>query len=247
MYFGMGFNSEQRRAALQAFLDRHPDALNVNKWEREAGLGEGTLRRFLKGDTKSLTDNTYVQLAEAASRLTKRIVSTNELQGADPNQQPTSRIEGMGNISPLTPVDIMRDEKVTSLLNWKLAHSSSGQQGAFVLTSEALVELPRPSLIAEAKKPFRCKLLDNANAPGYCAGHTIVVDPEGGAVINDLCIFTDETKVVNGGAPSMAAIFRGFTATHWTVTQNAVPGEQKLSRETYPQAWPVIVHYPRGT
>lgn len=243
----MAFDAEQRRTALRDFLSQNKGVLNVNKWERKADLGEGTLRRFLKGDTQSLTDNTYVQLAEAASDLTKRIISINELQGEGGGQQPTARVERTGGTSPLTPVDIMRDQVVTTLLIWKLTHGASGQQGAFVLTSEALVDLPRPELIAEAKKPFRCKLLDNANAPGYAAGHTVVVDPSGGAVINDLCIFTDEKKVLAEGAPSVAAIFRGFTATHWIVTQNAVEGEQSLPRSTYPQAWPVVVHYPRGT
>ena len=243
---GMAFDPDQRREALRAFIASHSE-LNINRWEKTARLGEGTLRKFLDGETKTLTDKTYAKLQDAANALLQRSVELAELQGGDGFLIAfPKRTNGRGATSPLEPTQMMRDRPVTTLLLWKLAHSSSGQQGAFVLSSEAAIDLPHAEKVAEARKTFRCKLLDNANAPGYAAGHTIDVSPSVGAVINDLCIFTDESKVLSGGAHSVAAILRGFTATHWIVTQNAVPGEQELSRETYPQAWPVTVHYPHG-
>lgn len=242
----MAVDTDHRRSAMRAFLQNHK-TLNANLWERRAELGEGTLRKYLEGKTKTLTGQTYDKLKEAASDLLGRKVQLYELDGGDGVIVPIlGRANGHGATTPLEHTQIVRDDAVTTLLIWRLGHSTSGQQGAFLLSSEAIVELPRADLVSEAKKPFRCKLLDNANAPGYAAGHVIVVDPEGGAVIGDLCIFTDESKVLTGGSPSMAAILRGFTATHWIVTQNAVPGDQNLPRGTYPQAWPVTVHYPRG-
>ncbi len=239
-------DSDFRRAALRLFIDRNADVISVNKWEAAAGLGEGTLRRFLKGKTDSLNASTYAKLASAASRLLKRIVTVNEIYGENPPPSPTSNASPVGAISPLLPGEKMRDLAVTTLLNWRLDHSSSGQQGAFVLISEPVADLPPIEQVAEAKKPFRCTLLDNANAPGYAAGHEIVVDPGGGAVIGDLCIFTDKSRVLEGGAPSVAAILQGFDASDWIVTQNTVEGDQRLARKLYPQAWPVIAHYPRG-
>lgn len=238
--------SDHRRAALREFLAKHTK-LNPNRWEKQAGLGEGTLRKYLDGTTKTLTGQTYDKLAIAASELLERSVKLYELQGGDGVVVSLpARPNGHGATSPLERMQKLRDHSVTSLLIWTLAHSMSGQQGAFVLSSEAAVEIPPAEQVAEAKKPFRCKLLDDANAPGYAAGHTVEVSPSVGAVKNDLCIFTDESKVLAGGAPSVAAILRSVTATHWIVTQNAIPGEQELSRETYPQAWPVTVHYPHG-
>lgn len=242
----MAFDPEQRRAALRSFLAEHKN-LNPGLWETVAELGEGTLRKFLKGKTNTLTDKTYDKLADAASHILKRSVLSHELQGGEGSVVAFPRYKnGPGAISTLERAENVRDKTMTALVVWKLVHGMSGQQGAFVLSSEAIVEIPHADLVAEAKKPFRCKLLDNANAPGYAAGHVIIVDPEGGAVIGDLCIFTDESKVLTGGALSLAAIFKGFTATHWIVSQNVIPGDQQLSRETYPQAWPVTVHYPRG-
>lgn len=237
----MAFDSEQRRAALRSFLAEHKE-LNPGRWEPAAGLGEGTLRKFLKGKTNTLTDQTYEKLADAASSALGRLVKVAELQGGDPH---TPYKNGHGATSGFERVANSRDLLVTPLLMWKLVHGTSGQQGAFLLSSEQVDTIPRAELVADAKRAFSCKLLDNANAPGYRAGHTVVVDPDVGAVIGDLCIFTDESKVA-AGAPSMAAIFVGHTATHWLATQNAVPGEQKLIRETYPQVWPVVLHYPHG-
>jgi hypothetical protein len=241
----MAFDPEQRRSALRSFLKDH-EKLNPGLWETTAGLGEGTLRKFLKGRTETLTDKTYERLADAASHVIGRSVLPQELQGGEGGVVFFPQKKDAGATSGWERVVDSRVNSVTPLLVWKLAHSSSGQQGAFVLSSEAIVDLPRAELAVEAKKTFRCKLLDNANAPGYAAGHTIDVSPDVAAHINDLCIFTDETKVFAEGAPSIAAILRGITATHWITTQNSVPGEQSLSRETYPQAWPVTAHYPHG-
>lgn len=233
-----------------AFLEKHKEhkELNVNRLEKKGGLGEGTLRKFVDGKTQSLNTDTYDKIRLAASDILKRSVSLGELQGEDEPQKPPPPPPGTGAISAFTPADIVRDQSVTTLLVWRLVHSTSGQQGAFVLSSEAIMEIPRADLVAEAKKPFRCKLLDNANGPGYAAGHTIVVDPdpENGAAIGELCVFTDESKILSGGAPSIAAILKDFTATHWIVTQNKVAGDQELPRSIYPQAWPVTAHYPRG-
>lgn len=241
----MAFDPTQRRDALKAFLERH-EGLNINLWERTAELGEGTLRKFIAGLTKSLTDETYTKLAEAATELLGRKVELYELQGGDGHiVQLRQYANAKGATSRLERADIPRDQSVTALLMWKVVHGSSGRSGAFVLSSEPVGEIPRTEPVLSAKKSFSCKLLDNANAPGYRAGHVVVVDPDVGAVIGDLCIFTDERKI-EAGAPSIAAIFRGVTATHWIITQNEVPGEQQISRDEYPQAWPVVVHYPHG-
>lgn len=239
----MAFDPEQRRAALRSFLGDNKE-LNPGLWETTAGLGEGTLRKFLKGKTETLTDKTYEKLADAASHVLGRLVLPHELQGGEGSVIAfPQKKNGLGATSDLDR--IVRDKSVTSLVTWKLVHSTTGQQGAFVLSSEQVGDIPRDDLVATAKRAFSCKLLDNANGPGYRAGHIIVVDPDVGAVIGDLCIFTDESKIATG-APSMAAILAGHSATHWIVTQNLVTGDQKLSRETYPQAWPVVLHYPHG-
>lgn len=240
----MAFNAEQRRSALQAFMTR--EKINIGRWEDAAELGEGTLRKFINEDTESMTDRSYEKLADGASRLLDRTVTPDELRGTHINHNGSAQPDGRtGKTSPVEPLLKFSDQSMPPLVMWKMAFGDSGRQGAFVLSDEVVGEIPRPGSVAKAKKAFSCKLLDNANAPGYRSGHTIVLDPDIGPVVGDLCIFTADPTTV-GGANSVAAIFVGHTATHWIVTQNAVPGEQELSREDFPQAWPVVVHYPHG-
>lgn len=241
----MAFDAEQRRAALQKFMDR--EKLKIAPWEGAAKLGEGTLRKFMGGETKTLTDRSYEKLADGATELLDRTVNLYELQGTPQGHNGSGATGGKtGRISALHPTTKTSDQFVIPLVMWKMAYGDSGRQGAFVLSDEVVGEIPRPERVAKAKRAFSCKLLDNANAPGYRAGHVIVVDPDTGPIAGDLCIFTaDPTS--DGGADSVAAIFAGFDANHWFVTQNEVPGKQELSRKEYPQAWPVVVHYPHGS
>lgn len=242
---GMAVTPEHRRTALQDFLGKHEE-LNPNRWEKRAGLGEGTLRKFLDGKTKTLTGQTYDKLRDAASDILGRSVGLYELQGGDGFIVPfPKQANGTGATGGLERANLARDKSVTTLAVWKLAHGTSGRSGAFVLSSDKIDEIPRDERLATAKNAFACKLLDNANAPGYRAGHTVIVDPDVGAVVGDLCIFTDESKILTG-APSLAAVLKDVTSSHWIVTQNAVEGDQSLDRASYPQAWPVIVHYPHG-
>jgi hypothetical protein len=243
---GMAVTSDHRRTALQDFLNKH-EKLNPNRWEKQANLGEGTLRKFLEGKTDTLTGKTYDKLRIAASDLLGRSVGLYELQGGDGFIVPFSgRPNGQGATSGLERANNVRDKSVTMLAVWKLAHSSSGRLGAFVLSNEQVDEIPRDMRLSGAKRAFSCKLLDNANGPGYRAGHLLVVDPDVGATIGDLCVFTDEAKIATG-ASSIAAILKAVTASYWIITQNEVAGDQQLDREEYPQAWPVVVHYPHGT
>jgi hypothetical protein len=240
----MAVTPDSKREALQAFIDKH-DSLNPNNIEDEGGLGEGTVRKYLDGKTKSLNTATWDKIGVGLSRILRRPVRLYEYQGND--GEPVPWPGGLGVTSALEKTN-NSDIPVTSLpplLVWKLVHGATGRSGAFVLSSEAIDKVKREDRFEDAKRAFSCKLLDDTNGPGYRAGHTVVVDPDVGAVVGDLCIFTNETHI-STGAPSIAAFLKGWTATHWIVSQNVVPGEQKLSREEYPQAWPVVVHYPHG-
>ena len=78
----MSFDPEQRRAALNAFIKTH--SLKVLPWCTAAGLNEASLRGFLAKRTRSLSDETYVLLADAAAELLGRAVTAAELRGELP-------------------------------------------------------------------------------------------------------------------------------------------------------------------
>lgn len=78
----MSFDPDQRRAALNAFIKAH--SLKVLPWCTAAGLNEASLRGFLAKRTRSLSDETYVLLADAASEMLARSVTAAELRGELP-------------------------------------------------------------------------------------------------------------------------------------------------------------------
>lgn len=78
----MSFDPEQRRAALNAFIQGN--GLKVLPWCTAAGLNEASLRGFLAKRTRSLSDETYELLAAAAAELLARAVTAAELRGEQP-------------------------------------------------------------------------------------------------------------------------------------------------------------------
>lgn len=56
-------STENRRRALRAFMERR--GLKPTPWAKSAGVSDGAIRAFLKGDSDSLTANTYEKLAAA--------------------------------------------------------------------------------------------------------------------------------------------------------------------------------------
>lgn len=93
----MGFDPNQRRAALQAFLD--DSKLKVFPWTQHAGLSEATVRGFLADRSRTLSDETYELLAEAASRLLQRPIKAAQLRGEPPTtiEIPLAHYVGAGD------------------------------------------------------------------------------------------------------------------------------------------------------
>jgi len=58
------YDPETRREALRRFIEANK--IKVTVWCREAGVSNGSVRAFLKGDSNSLTDKTLTKLAGAS-------------------------------------------------------------------------------------------------------------------------------------------------------------------------------------
>lgn len=106
----MEFDATQRRQALQAFIDK--EDLKVHRWEQEADLGDGTLRKFMKhpGGSGTLTDKTYSALAQAATRMLHRPITVAELQNAPIPTLSTGRVTTDTSLPPKSEVRRIYDE-----------------------------------------------------------------------------------------------------------------------------------------
>lgn len=102
----MDAHTEQRRRALAAFAKK--GGFKVGRWEKEAGLGDGTLRKFLDGVAHTITDRTIHRLAEGAGKILKRPVSASELLG-DANQ-PMPFISYSSNEAPTELISRLMNE-----------------------------------------------------------------------------------------------------------------------------------------
>lgn len=79
----MAYDPEQRRTALQSFIDTNKIASKA--WCRLAGLSESALWPFLRGKTtNALGDDTYELLADAATELLNKSVTAAMLRGEKP-------------------------------------------------------------------------------------------------------------------------------------------------------------------
>jgi len=103
----MPLDPNQRRHALRRFMTTHK--LKVFPWCKAAGVGEATVRGFLKGEQDSLGDRTYEKLAAAATEMDLalregRPVSAAELRGDTAPAQ--IRIESyVGAGAEVRPID----------------------------------------------------------------------------------------------------------------------------------------------
>ena len=75
----MTYDSRTARAALMAF--QTSTGLQDFPWEKAAGVGEGTLRQFRNGKSRSLSAATYAKLAAAASEILGATITSAQLRG----------------------------------------------------------------------------------------------------------------------------------------------------------------------
>jgi hypothetical protein len=190
----MDLDPSQRRAALQQFVDeamRDRNAkFSIARWQREAGVGEGTVRHFLSGATNSMDEKTYVALAPAAERILKRPVSVARLKGESmDNDQKLSALSDIRNIDPSPPLpqgsEMTRDVPVYGTI--------SGEAGGLLMGSEYVLDRVRrpPRFQERLGKPkdiFAALVDDISMFPKYEPGDLIYIDPLRAPRINDYVV-----------------------------------------------------------
>lgn len=102
----MTFDPAQRRAALERFIEDNP-RLKVYPWTMTAGMGEATLRSFLRSRSRTLTDESYERLAEAATVLLGRPVRAAELRGewSPARVRAAFELTAAGELAPVGELD----------------------------------------------------------------------------------------------------------------------------------------------
>lgn len=236
----MEFDAAQRRQALQAFMER--EGLKPAPWEKQAKIGDGTVRKFLAGQSGTLTDRTYHALATAAGVMRGRLIALAELQGASvasPTQSNHHEID-MKARQALR----LGDTPPPPLVLFKTEQLEKSRGGGFMLSVQPAGEVERPDFLRYSAKAFAAKVLDDNNAPAYRKRDVILVDPESPSIEDEDCCFAGDITT-DGGALAVIGCLISSTATTWKVRQYAVKGERDLGKADFPNAWPIVGRYNR--
>lgn len=191
----MNFDPDQRRAALRQFMKKNAQ-LNPNKWETESEVGEGTLRKFLKGapGEGTLTDRTYSRLATGASKLLGRTVASSELQ----NVAPDGAADG-GSLSTEDHANVTDRQRIVivppSQPNGKqekdpgvpmLGTSIAGNQGDFQMNNGEIGRVKEtPAGLRGKKDVFGVWVDGESMRPWKRPGQLVLLDPHKRPQIND--------------------------------------------------------------
>lgn len=96
----MSYNPAAKRRSLSEFI--RSNNLSEFRLEKAARVGQGTIGKFVKGVTLSMTDESWVKLAAGAQDLLGRTVTVEELMGEMTGPVPiTSRIGAGEQVFPV--------------------------------------------------------------------------------------------------------------------------------------------------
>lgn len=236
----MRFDAKQRRAALQSFMAAA--GFKIRPWERHAELGDGTLRKFMKGPSGTLTDRSYQSLADAAASILGRPVSVAELQGdlagspAPDANSAHSTDQNRVSTQPITPKALQTAPE--PLIVYRSA-SGEASGGNTLIYKDKVGQIERLDRYRFAKNAFCFEATDDLMRPLCRNRDTIIIDPDRNRAAEDDCVF-----VKDPAADPLDAVVRHLvriTPKTWVVREhNGRKTDYELSRADFTKAWVVI-------
>lgn len=204
----MAFDANQRRRALRRFMEGA--GLNVAQWETLAGLGDGTLRKFLDDPTgaKTLTDKTYAKLASGAARKTGRPVGVAELQGAiavDGIGDGTALGDIAGNVAPAfdAPARPMLGHMLADVPLYGTAMGGDGN-GEFEMNGTVIDHVARPPGVLGRGDVFALNVVGDSMWPWRKPNSLIYVERDRAPSVNDHVVV--EFRPIAGSSVRQAVV-----------------------------------------
>lgn len=215
---------------------------NVSRWETAAGLGEGTLRKFMAKKSKTLTDKSYQALADAAAEILAQPVSVAELQGTLPTptaKENPSNATGHDRVSTPSYARIALETASPPLII-NLSVAGSARVGSTLIYKDKKVgEIERIKTWGYADQAFCIKATDDLMAPLARTRDTLVIDPAKIPAPKDDCVF-----VKDPAANPLDCVVRHLvriTAAAWIVREHCGrKTDYELLHSEFPQAWPIV-------
>lgn len=240
----MDFDTAKRRKALKDFQIR--TGLKVAPWEKEAGLGDGTLRKYLDEVSHTMTDRTLQRLAMAATRMLGREVLVAEMLGETPIQgsflndvagRARQQVTGAAGTSLATPA-ILRDLMVHSS-----AKGGTDDLSAMVISSEPVAYVERPAPLLGVVDGYAVYISGDSMSPAYESGDLAFVNPSLPPRPSNYCVFQGAHE--DGVHRALLKRLVRETSTTWQVKQYEPPMTFSLQKSHWPQAHVVIGKFER--
>ncbi len=158
--------AEKRRKQLRAFMDQA--GLKARPWAIAAGLkSDGTIRNFLKGITRTLTQNTAERLARAAGVSVATIFpDTHTDSAAAPEAAAAPTLSFMPDRRPT----LSRDLPIRG-------HTKAGKEGFFIDQGETWGFAMRPETLRGVAEAYAVRVHDESMSPRFEPGTVLLVDP----------------------------------------------------------------------
>lgn len=234
----MQFDADQRRAALLAFMAR-TQLDNVSRWESTAGLGEGTLRKFMAKKSKTLTDKSYQALANAAGEILGRPVEVAELQGNLPATNPVAGAADHNRVnSELHSRNALETSPQPLIIYFSVPGLVRGGN-TLIYKDKQVGEVERIKRLGYAADAFCIQATDDLMSPFARTRDTMIIDPARIPAAADECIFVKDSAA--NPLDCVARHLVKITAAAWIVSEhNGRKSDYELPRSEFPQAWPIV-------
>ncbi len=159
--------AEKRRKQLRAFMDQA--GLKARPWAIAAGLkSDGTIRNFLKGITRTLTQNTAERLARAAG------VSVATIFPDSHADSPLPEVAAPGGPA----LSFLGDRRPTLSRDLPIrGHTKAGKEGFFIDQGETWGFAMRPETLRGVAEAYAVRVHDESMSPRYEPGTVLLVDP----------------------------------------------------------------------
>ena len=186
--------AEKRRDQLRRFMAARQ--LKARPWALAAGLkSDGTIRNFLKGITKTLTQNTVERLARAAKvpvsaifpdALTGTLSGDTFLSQAGMSQGDVATVDMTGNANTKglvatrnsAALSFLPDRRPTLARDLPIrGHTKAGKEGFFIDQGETWGFAMRPETLRGVAEAYAVRVHDESMSPRYEPGTVLLVDP----------------------------------------------------------------------
>lgn len=216
----MAFSSKQRREALADFIVK--TGLKESPWEKASGIGAGTIRAFLRGRSKSLTDGTYVKLADGATGLLGKQVSPSMLRGEREDDDSLLRMRGSEG-PRFEPIPV-----------WGSAERPPGEMH---IGSNPIEFIRRSERLRGVLGAFALYTHGTSMSPAIEHGDQVVINTSLPVREGSDCIFMSPNK--DGTFQALLKRLISFDHDSWQVRQFNPLVDFKLARKKWERAHPI--------